>query len=210
MPRKKRERVKDPFKFSKKPHCRVHGPQGHKSYSGYKPWLRDEFEFRCVYCLTRELWSSDGQNRFSIDHVKPKSRHRKLTCDYDNLVYCCIRCNTLKSTKMGLPDPCETSLRDHLELKRTGVFVGRTEQGKHLVKYLMLNSPERVSDRTFQMQLFERQDLLPAETLQNRFGYPLDLPDLSKFKPPKGNSRPDGIKTSHYVRRQQKKLDTYY
>jgi hypothetical protein len=25
-------------------------------YESYRPWLRDEFAFRCVYCLTRETW----------------------------------------------------------------------------------------------------------------------------------------------------------
>src|SRR6478672_3076703 len=89
--RKKRKiSIPPPFHFPKKAHCRRHGPRGHTTYPAYKPWLRDEFEFRCVYCLTREQWSADGHNSFSIDHVQPKSRHRNLTNDYDNLVYACI------------------------------------------------------------------------------------------------------------------------
>lgn len=210
MPRKKKATVPDPFQFRDKPHCRVHGPQGHKNYTAYKQWLRDEFEFRCVYCLTRELWSSDGHNRFSADHVKPKSMHKKLTNDYDNLVYACGRCNTLKAAKLGLPDPCETSLKKHLKLLRSGHFVGKTPEGKHLIGYLRLNAAERVNDRSIRIYAFDSQERTPENILSAHFGYPPDLPDLAKLKPPKGNSRPDGLKTSHYIRQQQKKLGPYY
>jgi hypothetical protein len=41
-------------------HVRRHGPQGYLDYKHYKPWLRDEFSFRCVYCLCRETWFPDG------------------------------------------------------------------------------------------------------------------------------------------------------
>ena len=33
-----------------------HGPSGYASYEPCRPWLRDEFDFRCVYCLKRETW----------------------------------------------------------------------------------------------------------------------------------------------------------
>ena len=31
---------------------RRHGPSGYRNYESYRPWLRDEFDFRCVYCLS--------------------------------------------------------------------------------------------------------------------------------------------------------------
>ncbi len=43
-----------PFRYPDGPHQRRHGPRGYASYESYRPWLRDEFAFRCVYCLTRE------------------------------------------------------------------------------------------------------------------------------------------------------------
>ncbi len=33
---------------------RRHGPGGYVDYGSYRPWLRDEFVFRCVYCLNRD------------------------------------------------------------------------------------------------------------------------------------------------------------
>ena len=205
----KRTKILPPFKFPSKPHRRVHGPLGHKSYQAYKHWLRDEFEFRCVYCLTRERWRDDGYNSFTIDHVKPKSSHASQACDYDNLVYACSRCNTLKSVKLGLPDPCRASLAQHLK-QRSGFFVALTPLGRRLIEYLQLNDEQRVQFRQFYLAVFEKSDLLPAAALVRVFGYPAKLPDLSKFKPPRGNSRPSGISMSHFARRKAGKLPLYY
>lgn len=205
----KHAKVPPPFEFPRKAHRRVHGPKGHTSYQAYKPWLRDEFEFRCVYCLTRELWRDDGHYSFTIDHVKPKSSHMDLACEYDNLVYACARCNTLKSVKLGLPDPCRTSLAKHLKL-RSGYYIPSTPLGQRLIAYLMLNSPERVSNRQRHLRLFENQVRLSREDLRLTFGYPSDLPDLSKLKPPGGNSRQAGIRMSHFARKKAGKLPLYY
>jgi hypothetical protein len=205
----KRKKVPLPFRFPRKPHRRVHGPLGHKSYQAYKPWLRDEFEFRCVYCLTRERWRDDGYNSFTIDHVKPKSSHARLACDYDNLVYACSRCNTLKSVKLGLPDPCRMSLARHLK-QRSGYFVALTPVGRRLIEYLRLNSTERVEYRRFFLAIFDKSDRLSPDELVWMFGYPANLPDLSKFKPPRGNSRPAGIAMSHFARQKADKLPSYY
>ena len=51
---------------------RIHGPAGYATYESFRPWLRDEFTFRCVYCLKRETW---GQvtGEFELDHFQPLS-----------------------------------------------------------------------------------------------------------------------------------------
>jgi hypothetical protein len=46
-----------PFAYPAVGHMRRHASAGYKDYRDFKPWLRDEFEFRCVYCLQREMWS---------------------------------------------------------------------------------------------------------------------------------------------------------
>ena len=33
-------------------HERLHGPSGYVDYKSFKPWLRDEFRFRCVSFLS--------------------------------------------------------------------------------------------------------------------------------------------------------------
>ncbi len=82
----------DPFAYPPAPHVRRHGPQGYADYQSYRPWLRDEFSFRCVYCLLREQW---GQMRggHAIDHFLPVAQHPDRANDYDNLVYACTAWN---------------------------------------------------------------------------------------------------------------------
>jgi hypothetical protein len=62
-----------PFVYPDRPHVRKHGPAGYADYAAYKPWLRDDLHFRCVYCLERERWDRSGHAAFGVDHVKPKS-----------------------------------------------------------------------------------------------------------------------------------------
>ena len=57
------------YRYPSRPHLRKHGPRGYRTAVDFRPWLRDEFLFRCVYCLERE---------------------------YDNLLYVCQACNLRK------------------------------------------------------------------------------------------------------------------
>lgn len=82
----------DPFSYPTTAHERRHGPKGYKNFSSFKPWLRDEFVFRCVYCLNRERWYPDGSASFSVDHLYPKGEMPERENDYTNLVYSCHRC----------------------------------------------------------------------------------------------------------------------
>lgn len=65
-----------PFLYPSSIHSRRHGPAGYQNYESFKEWLRDEFSFRCVYCLFRERWYPNGSMSFSIDHVIPRSVDR--------------------------------------------------------------------------------------------------------------------------------------
>ena len=60
-----------PFNYPVEPHQRRHGPQGYGSPESYRPWLRDEFAFRCVYCLDRELWQN-SVGKFTVEQHSPE------------------------------------------------------------------------------------------------------------------------------------------
>lgn len=47
--------LNDVLAYPANSHERRHGPLGYVDYKSYKPWLRDEFTFRCVYCLGAKL-----------------------------------------------------------------------------------------------------------------------------------------------------------
>src|SRR5436305_11449934 len=104
------------FVYSSQPHQRKHGPK-YTDYKSYKDWLRDEFTFRCVYCLERERWYPNGHAGFGVDHVLPKGQpqYEHLSCYYPNLVYACNRCNSAKRDRI-LIDPCEVAFAEHLRI----------------------------------------------------------------------------------------------
>lgn len=84
-----------PFQYPPALHERRHGPQGYSDYASFRPWLRDEFGFRCVYCLRREQWEL-CRGIFHIDHFVPVSQDPTRLHDYDNLLYTCVSCNFAK------------------------------------------------------------------------------------------------------------------
>jgi len=45
--------------------------------------LRDEFSFRCVYCLLREQWGR-VRGLFDLDHFHATANRPGLAVDYDN------------------------------------------------------------------------------------------------------------------------------
>src|SRR4051812_9790541 len=111
------------FAYPSGPHRRRHGPQGYTDYKNYKPWLRDEFKFRCVYCLEREVWYPDGEDSFSADHVVPQSKDANRVTDYTNLIYACTRCNSYRRQIRTL-DPTKVALGKHLRVEADGALTG--------------------------------------------------------------------------------------
>lgn len=83
------------FEYPANGHVRRHGPQGYASHESYCPWLRDEFAFRCVFCLNRESMGHE-LGEFAIDHFLPVAFRPDLATDYDNLLYVCTGCNLAK------------------------------------------------------------------------------------------------------------------
>jgi 5-methylcytosine-specific restriction endonuclease McrA len=92
-----------PFRYPDTPHVRRHGPQGYAAAESFRPWLRDEFAFRCVYCLQREVWGT-VRAVYALDHFHPVAKHPDAELDYDNLLYACAGCNAAKRDRV-IPDP---------------------------------------------------------------------------------------------------------
>ena len=201
------------FDFPSHRYSRRHGPSGYRTYHPYKVWLRDEFTFRCVFCLVRERWYPNGDAAFSVDHLIPKSLELGVL-DYENLLYACLQCNSLKLTQLGIPDPCAVPYGLHLKVNDDGTVSPLSTQGKILIDAFWLNDPERVRYRDEVLRDFRyfRDRLAEPEAaalFKSKFGFPDNLPDLRKNKP-RRNSRPEGIRRSYYARRQRGRLsDTY-
>jgi hypothetical protein len=203
----------NPFRVPTTLHQRRHGPIGYVNYKSFKDWLRDEFAFQCTYCLKRERWNDEGHRRFSCDHVIAQSIDRARVCDYDNLVYACVACNSLKRNLYVL-DPCAVAIGDHVEVLDTGEFRGRTPEGLFHIEVLQLNDEETVASR---LDFITTLTLLASDprpearkAIIRWMGYPLQLPKLHKLRPPHGNTRPEGVAECFYLRRQRGELPPDY
>jgi hypothetical protein len=206
-----------PFEYPSHPHQRRHGPRGYTDYTSYKPWLRDEFAFPCVYCLIRERWRNPhGSAAFAVEHCLPKERYPELETEYDNLLYSCNACNFFKGDLFVPPDPCRVAYGELLQVAEDGRVVpiapGNTD-AEIIIAVFRLNDTDSVAARTAWIALHRRLALersAEERTLfRHFFGYPDDLPNLGSLRPP-ANFRPEGLSQSFFELRRRNELPTTY
>ncbi len=73
----------------------------YKRYQSYLPYLGKDFNNRCAYCNTLDNYINEN---YRVDHFIPQdvlknTDMEKLICDYNNLMYCCPKCNITKSSQ---------------------------------------------------------------------------------------------------------------
>lgn len=195
-----------PFYYPDCVHTRRHGPSGYKHYNGYRDWLRDEFLFRCVYCLKREQWGTLKAS-YAIDHFLPQVIYPDLELEYDNLLYSCASCNAAKGDEI-VPNPCECMLKEHVVISEDGSIQGADKEASRLISKLGLDDPEY---REFRKLLIGIVALAKNDLtfLTQVLKFPDNLPNLGRSRP-RSNSRPDGIHQSCYARRLRGELPETY
>ena len=202
------------FEYPSQPHQRRHGPRGYRRSTSFKPWLRDEFMFRCVYCLCRERWLPDGDDHFSVDHFIPQSLSPDRRGDYENMLYACCQCNAGKQDCALLPDPCEESLATHLHVSDDGEIHGLTPEGLAFIKVCRLDRPKLTAFRRGMIailgKLSKHENYDGALLIRNCMGFPDNLPRLETLRPPGGNARPGGVATSASELRNRGELPEIY
>jgi hypothetical protein len=196
------------FHYPTTRHVRRHGPHGYEDYKSYKPWLRDEFTFRCVFCLVRERWCHDGPNGFGVDHLIPKTVRPDLICDYENLLYLCNRCNSAKRLSAVL-DPCSHALGDHLQVSEDGTIVAITKEGEHVIDAFNLNYASAKAFRKRKIDsLVHWQETDDTWSITSDLAFPDELPQLDDRRC--ANSRPEGVSDCFYAQRNRGTLPTSY
>lgn len=202
-----------PFVHQSRPaSSRRHGPSGYRRYESYKDWLRDEFEFRCFYCLRRERWAYDPKAEFSVEHIAPQRTAQHLVAHYDNLLYACVTCNSARSNAALPLDLHVERLDAHLFLDGGGRYVHKSAQGLALIDLLKLNLTPYVDARRKILFAYGRVlGLYPsAQGLDfDMFRYPADLPELGALRPP-GNTRLAGLQTNAHARAAAGQLPAFY
>jgi len=197
-----------PFVYPHVPHVRRHGPQGYADYASYRPWLRDEFSFQCVYCLLREQW---GRIRglFDLDHFQAIANHPDLGSDYDNLLYACTSCNLAKAS-LAIPDPLTALTDANVHVTEDGHLHAETAEAASLIEILCLDDEDAVEFRMTWIGIIALVARYDTDLYLKLMGYPNDLPDLHSLKPASRNTRPEGVALSAHTKRQRGELpDTY-
>jgi hypothetical protein len=186
-----------PFAYPKAPLTRRHGPVYEKHWEPYRDWLRDEFGFRCVYCLRRERWIGRFAN-FDIDHIISRESGG-AALNYGNLAYACHRCNLAKGKKQ-VPHPDKIAYGGCVKLDDEGNIRGLDREGRLLVRSVRLDEPEINRLRKDELQYLRNLFRHEPEKFRERMSDPDDLPDLRSRKPDT-NSNPDSWKTSAHARK---------
>ena len=198
------------FDYPTEPHVRRHGPEGYKDYESYRDWLRDEFTFRCVYCLHRENWYG-RPGAFNIEHFVPVAVNPLGRCEYSNLLYACATCNLAKSDILGVPDPCQVPFADCLRVKSAGEVEALNEHGEKLCDALRLNNRKNVEQRARWMRTLAALKATHPELYQEYMDFPDDLPDLRRpSKRVPRNTKPEGAENCYFALRERGELPTTY
>ena len=102
----------------------------------------------------------------------------------------------------------------HLRIAATGIAEPLTDAGHRLVELCHLNRPVLVEFRREFLQLLDLLNSLDdprvLDALRSLLGFPQDLPDLARLRPPGGNRRPEGIRESSLAKRQRDELPPTY
>ena len=186
---------------------RRHGPSGYASCNRYRPWVRDEFDFRCIYCLKREAW---GQvtGEFDLDHFEPQSVNRHRRVDYFNLVYACRRCNSVKRDQI-VKDPFTLLHAENVATFADGSLFASDPETRRLILQLDLNSPRIKMWRIMWMRIVDLAETADADLYYQLVGFPDSLPDLGKLRPPR-NRRKLGIEECWFARRRRSEFPDVY
>jgi hypothetical protein len=198
-----------PFHYPDARHIRRHGPRGYAHHEGYRPWLRDEFAFRCVYCLSRERWGK-GHYGFHVDHLIPQSTDSSRVLDYDNLFYACATCNEMKSNAEDIPSPCLTAYGHSVVVHDNGAISALDDLGTLLIKVLRLDNPENTEYRRLMLEILRLAQAKDPQLYREWMSFPADMPNLAVKRPPRGNFRREGIRDSFFMRRKRNELPETY
>ncbi len=193
----------DAFRYPGRPHVRRHGPAGYADYHSYRPWLRDEFAFRCVYCLIREQWGR-VTGEFDLDHFVPQASRPDQALEYDNLLYACRTCNLRKGAGL-LPDPASALTSETVRVYPDGSIAGLTDEAEKIIRVLCLNSATWRRWRRTWIRIVELAAEYDPRLLRELLGLPEELPDLEACRAPE-NTRPDGVQESFLARRERGEL----
>lgn len=129
--------------------------------------------------------------------------------EYGNLLYVCTSCNAVKG-EQEVGDPTQVLLSTSVRIDDDGTLVGMTREAAKMLELMHLNFHTLRQRRRLLIAAMRVLREHEPELYMQWMGFPDDLPDLSRSRPPGGNSRPEGLAKSFHACRQRGELPATY
>ena len=135
----------------------------YSNYSSYKKFLAKDFNHRCGYTDSSDIWFG-GMTTFHVDHFRPLKDYPGLKADYSNLVYSCSYVNILKSNDdpNKYLEPCLDDYNTHFFRNSSGQILPNLNSPKAkymheklklgLARYQVIWLLDNIFDRMKQLQ----------------------------------------------------------
>lgn len=150
-------------------------------YHDYKSYLKNDFHERCAYCNTKD--SLIAPEPFHIDHFIPRKSFQKnfkeLEGDYNNLMYCCPKCNATKGQKFQgniqekkyqndlFYNPVDVDYNQIFYRDEYGGISSDEEKGREMISRLRLFSP--IYKLAFLLEEIENVKVLLSKKIDSSF-----------------------------------------
>jgi len=146
---------------------------------------------------------------FDIDHFLAVAHLSDLAADYDNLLYGCTTCNLAKRD-LAIPDPLAVLTTAYVQVSEDGRLHSENADAACLIKILGLDADDAVEFRMTWIGIVALAAAGNPDLHRKLMGYPDDLPDLRRLRPPGVNTRPEGVLSScHSLRERGELAETY-
>jgi hypothetical protein len=158
--------------------------------------------------LFREQWGRVKAG-VALDHFLPVAVHPEYEGNYDNLLYACAACNQAKGVVV-LPDPSQVLVDEAVWVRDDGRIEGTTPEARRLIRVLGLDSREETEVRLLWIGIMALAERFDPVLHQGLIGFPDDLPNLPRLRPPGGNTRPQGLAACFLTQRRAGTLPARY
>jgi hypothetical protein len=125
------------------------------------------------------------------------------------LLYSCASCNVGKGDQI-IPDPIAVLIAEQLIVHDDGSISGLTRDADHLIRVLDLDDEDYRRWRRSWIRIIELAEWYDPQLYLKLMGFPEDLPDLARLRPPAGNMKPEGVEASYFEQRKRGTLALTY
>src|SRR5207302_793498 len=122
--------------------------------------------------------------------------------DYDNLLYARTTCNLAKRDQ-EIPDPLIVLTRANVQVSEVGRLHTENADAACLIEILGLDTEDAAEFRMTWIGIVALAANDDPDLHRKLMGFPTDLPDLRRLRPPGGNRRHEGVNASLYARRKR-------